>query len=916
MKLHFTIPYHTAWGQKLMLTGTIPELGNMNEDKAVEMFPKDPVTGLWDLTLDIKPRKTINFAYKIFVLDENTGIKTYEWGNRRLNVNADGFETIEISNLWRSAADPENALYSSAFTNGLFRPTETWTRKSITSKKLQENEILVRLQINVARIKAGHRLGITGDSEALGKWDTSQAVMMDNKNHPQWTADVVLKAADFPLKYKFFIYNEAKGEPEFIEAGGDRVLESNGLFKGKKYLMRTDEKFRFPRYPWKGAGVAVPVFSLRRENGLGVGEFSDIKLLVDWAKKVNMKMIQILPVNDTVATQTWKDSYPYAAISVFALHPLYANLHKMGNLSSQMAQRIVEERGAMLDQSEGVDYEGVMQLKSRFFKMLYDEQKEAFHADPEFKEFFRKNEYWLAPYAAFSYLRDLFNTPNFNTWGQFSEYSPEMVKKITDPEAPHYDDIAVHYFVQFHLHKQLVEAAEYARDNGVVLKGDIPIGIYRHSVDAWTNPKLYNLDKQAGAPPDDFSTKGQNWGFPTYNWPEMAKDNYQWWQQRLQKMSEYFDAFRIDHILGFFRIWEIPYEQVQGLMGYFNPSIAITRDELSARGIWFDYERLCKPYIREHFLYERLGELTGQAKGVYLDEVSKGIYTLKPAYNTQRKIQQALSPNPDTTDAERARLERMKNGLYSLVAEVVFLQDPHDENKFYPRNSLHFTRSFQELDEDMKNRINDLYIDYFYRRNEGYWRHEAMFKLPAIKQATNMLICGEDLGMVPKTVPEVMNDLGILSLEIQRMPKDTKIEFTHPADYPYLSVATPSSHDMPSIRGWWEEDPARSQQFYNTIMGKDGASPFYAEPWIVKQILDQHFYSPSMWAIFPIQDLVGADGKLRHWNAQAERINNPANPTHYWRYRFHIPLEKLMEKEDFNTMLANLVEASGRAEPY
>ena len=916
MHIHFTINYQTQWGQYLLLTGALPELGNMDEANGLRMFPKDPEQGTWDLLVELKPRKQLNFAYKFVVVDENTGLKTYEWGDRRLTISPEGFDTIEVNNTWRSSADPGNALYSSAFTNGLMRPSKIWPVRNSLPKTLAKDEVRVRFQINVARIKPRQRVGITGNTKALGNWDTQKALLMSNKNHPQWMADAVFKKTNFPLKYKYFIYDEASGKPEFLEAAEDRVLESNGSAQSKNYLVRTDEQFVFPRYPWKGAGVAIPVFSLRRKNGFGVGEFSDIKLLVDWAKRTRMKMIQILPVNDTIATQTWTDSYPYAAISVFALHPIYANLLKMGDLSSKLTRQIVEERGRILDEEPNVDYEGVMQLKSRFFKMLYEEQKKDFLKDPEFQEFFERNKDWLKPYAAFSYLRDLFNTPNFNTWGPYSTYSPKLVEALTNPEAAHYDDIAVHYFIQFHLHKQLKEAVAYARNSGIVLKGDIPIGIYRYSVDAWTNPKLYNLDKQAGAPPDDFSTKGQNWGFPTYNWQEMAKDNYQWWQKRLQKMAEYFDAFRIDHILGFFRIWEVPYSQVEGIMGYFNPSIAVTKEEMAARGMWFDYDRLCKPYIREHFLYERFGEMTGHAKGRFLDELSPGIYQLKPEFNTQRKVQEYLRPSPDTPYDERARLEKLKEGLFSLISEVLLLPDPDQDDTFYPRNSMHYTRSYQEIDDDMKHKLNELYIDYFYRRNEGYWRHEALVKLPAIKQATNMLICGEDLGMVPETVPEVMNELGLLSLEIQRMPKNPRMEFTHPASNPYLSVATPSSHDMPTIRGWWEENPARSQRFFNNILGNEGASPFFAEPWIVRQILDQHFYSPSMWAIFPIQDLVGADANLRHWNAKGERINNPANPTHYWRYRFHIPIEDLLREDAFNDMIAQLVEDSGRAEPY
>jgi 4-alpha-glucanotransferase len=425
------------------------------------------------------------------------------------------------------------------------------------------------------------------------------------------------------------------------------------------------------------------------------------------------------------------------------------------------------------------------------------------------------------------------------------------------------------------------------------------------------------MDCQAGAPPDDFSVKGQNWRFPTYNWDEMKRDNYAWWQDRLRQLSRYFDAFRIDHILGFFRIWEIPASQVEGLLGYFNPSLPYYRNELQDRGIWFDYKRLCKPYIREHFLYERFGDLTEFVKSNYLVDAGYQCYDLHPDFDTQRKVEQKLAIEPDVSPDQRSRMERIIQGLYSLIAEVLFIEAPGtDGNAFFPRNTLHFTRSYQELDQHTKHVINEIYLDYFYKRNEDFWQGKAMEKLPALKNATNMLLCGEDLGMVPACVPQVMNELGILSLEVQRMPKNPKITFGHPANYPYLSVATPSSHDTSTIRGWWEEDYMQSQKFYNEILGNAFQAPYFCEPFVVKQILEQHLFSPSMWAIFAIQDFMAVDGKLRLTDARSERINNPGNPNHYWRYRMHLNLEDLMEAEEINTFIAEQLHASGRVDIY
>jgi 4-alpha-glucanotransferase len=208
--------------------------------------------------------------------------------------------------------------------------------------------------------------------------------------------------------------------------------------------------------------------------------------------------------------------------------------------------------------------------------------------------------------------------------------------------------------------------------------------------------------------------------------------------------------------------------------------------------------------------------------------------------------------------------------------------------------------------------LENLYVNYFFRRQDEFWKKEALAKLPFLKRSTDMLVCGEDLGMVPNCVPDVMKQLGMLSLEIQRMPKDPKKQFFHPADAPYLSVVTPSTHDMSTIRGWWEEDRTLSQKFYNNELGQPGTAPYFCEPWIVKSIINQHLYSPAMWSIFQIQELLGISEKLRRENPNDERINVPANAKHYWRYRMHISLEDLMKEEEFNNELKGYVEASGR----
>lgn len=549
-----------------------------------------------------------------------------------------------------------------------------------------------------------------------------------------------------------------------------------------------------------------------------------------------------------------------------------------------------------------MDYVEVLKIKLETLRQLFEASREEYLENTDFYAFFTDNKHWLAPYAAFSYLRDKFGTADSSQWKTNKEYSKESIDRFVSPKAKHYNEIFFHYFVQYHLHLQLKDASDYAHKKGLVVKGDIPIGIYRYSCDAWVAPELYNMNMQAGAPPDDFAVKGQNWGFPTYNWQRMQEDGFDWWKNRFEQMSTYFDAFRIDHILGFFRIWSVPLHAVEGIMGYFVPAIPVHINEFGERGIWFDKDRYTRPYITHEVLSQIFGDRTSEVTSQYFNE-SEGTITLKPEFDTQQKVAAHLGDTDDT----------VKIGLYDVISNVILFEVPESDGTAYHfRITMEKTSSFQSLEWNTQQQLKDLYVDYFYRRQEYNWRKEALNKLPALKAATNMLICGEDLGMVPHCVPEVMKNLGILSLEIQRMPKDVNRKFFHPNDAPFLSVVTPSTHDMSTIRGWWEEDRQATQQFFNHELGQWGEAPETCEDWVNKAIVLQHLYSPAMWSIFQLQDLFGMDAKIRRVNPEDERINVPAIAKHYWRYRMHIPLEQLMKEKAFNSALKNYVQTSQR----
>lgn len=895
MKIDFYLRFHTQFGERLSITGNTLSLGNFNEEDALPMnfLTRD----YWHASIEIDATEHPSLQYH-YVFTNLKGEVFLEGERKRIiDLSASPSHHIVFIDTWNYAGSYENAFYSAPF-------REIFLRHKGGPKIRKVKTVTHQFKVKAPLIGPNECVCLLGSGTALGEWNTAQPVLLE-KQDEWWTASFDLNEAEFPLAYKYVIYNFKKQEFVDYEFGDNRILHFDRIQSSLTIVH--DGFIRMPNTTWKGAGVAIPVFSLRSANSFGVGEFTDIKLLADWAAFTGLKLIQLLPINDTSATFTWHDSYPYAAISAFALHPIYINLQKVAGKKHALVLKPIIKKKKQLNALDEIDYEQVMHFKMQLLRELYDLEAGVFIDEPEFKEFFNDNKFWLKPYAAFCYLRDKYKTADFSQWKTNSFYSEAEIEKLTSSKSKAAKDIRFYYFIQYHLHLQLKEAVDYAHKRGLAIKGDIPIGIYRYSVDAWTAPGLYHMDWQAGAPPDDFAVKGQNWGFPTYNWQRMQEDHFDWWRKRFHQMSYYFDAFRIDHILGFFRIWSIPLDAVEGILGRFVPALPVTVDELGERGIWYDRDRFCKPFITDDVLTQVFGGQYQYVIDTFLEK-NNGAYQLLEQFDTQQKVQAYFAKLEDTEDNNR-----IKEGLFDLVSNVLFFERPGSNGKALDfRISIAHTTSYQYLDNATKHKIWDLYIDYFYRRQDEFWKKEAMHKLPHLKEATEMLICGEDLGMVPHSVPDVMRDLDILSLEIQRMPKNQQIEFFHPKNAPYLSVVTPSTHDMSTIRGWWEENREKTQRFFNTILESHGVAPAYCEPWINRAIVLQHLYSPAMWSIFQLQDLLGMSEKLRRANPHEERINQPANPRHYWRYRMHLSLEDLIKESDFNAELKDYLTNSGR----
>jgi 4-alpha-glucanotransferase len=897
------------------LAGEHAVFGKGDISQAVPLHYFNPE--FWEVTL-VFPAEDVPAAVYNYVLKQPDGSFIYDWGDDKVVPNGLDAEELLIIDSWNPAAYHENAFYTEPFKDVLLTPNqpeapsltphfrEVPASSEISPESFQglTSRVTHSFKVKAPLLTRTQTLCIMGDAPALGNWATQNPTLLARTPGEDFLSVAAdLSSTNFPIAYKYGVFDLETNRFVRWEDGPNRTLDDT--VAPNKHTIVNDGFVRLPANTWRGAGVALPVFSLRTEKSFGVGEFTDLKLLVDWCAKVGLKLIQILPVNDTMATGTWTDSYPYAAISAFALHPQYLNLERVASGPNKKLLAELESERQRLNALEAIDYEAVMAAKMGFLKQIFPSQKEKTLKSKDYKAFFKQNKAWLAPYAAFSVFRDEFGTADFTRWPAHQTY---------DPAAPQNEAVEFYCFLQFHLHLQLLEAAEYAHQHGVILKGDIPIGVYRYGADAWQSPELYHMDVQAGAPPDPFGEKGQNWGFPTYNWPLMQQTGFAWWKQRFAQMGEYFDAFRIDHILGFFRIWSIPLHAVEGILGYFVPALPVHVTEFAARAVAFDRERFIKPWITDEVLRAIFGEQTDLVKKQFLEvpRPPKGgtanRYALKEKFATQRQVETHFQTLPKTLENEA-----LKVGLFDLISNVLLFEIPDSQGQqFHFRFATQKTLSFKALDPHTQGALRDLYVDYFFRRQDAFWMKEAMQKLPALKRSTRMLVCGEDLGLVPACVPDAIKQLGLLSLEIQRMPKDPSRAFSRPAEAPYLSVVTPGTHDMSTTRGWWEEDRALTQKFFNQELGAPGDAPAECEPWLTRAVLQQHLGSPAMWCIIQLQDYLGIDRELRRANTADERINIPANPKHYWRYRVHLTMERLLAGEGFNKDVREMVRGSGR----
>ena len=874
MKLKFSIQYGTQWGQNLYVVITYRSSDHTEKTQRLMMVTTDGMEWSLETTvLESRKHPITSFLYNYQVEDNDGNVIRKEWDAIPRIYYFDSSKDYVMADRWRDVP-LQYHLYSKAYltTMGL----EDNDKVEPLRVPLYRKTILFR--VSAPQLQKGQSVAIVGSHPALGSWNVARYLRMESIGRFEWLLSVNVEAVLLPIEYKYVIVDDNTHAFVAWEEGDNRTTD--GLLPADQtmvpdgtVLVAYGESLRVKEQTWRAAGVVIPVFSLRTKESYGVGDFGDLRRLVDWCVATGMKVIQLLPVNDTTCSGNWSDSYPYNIVSAFALHPHYLDLEELGTLKSKTKMTAYHRQRQELNAIGYSDYEAVDRVKRSYVEEVFVERGQQTLDSKDFKLWYADNKEWLEPYAKWVSAK--------------SSYS----------------SAAVVYYVQYHLHIQLKSAADYARSKGIFIKGDVPIGVNGDSVETATHPEFYHLDAQTGAPPDAFSQNGQNWGFPTYNWKSGLVE---WFHRRLKWMEQYFDAIRIDHILGFFRIWEIPEDAVFGILGHFSPSLPMTVGEIEYFGLPFRKDLFTRPFINDRVLDKLFGLHAPYVREHFLVARSYGLYDIKAEYDTQKKVQKAFDGRTDENSLW------IRDGLYRLISGVLFLEDPQQPEMYHPRIGVIGEPVFDALTAEEKDAFMRLYNNYYYQRHNFFWGGEAIRKITDVFGSTRMLCCGEDLGMLPDCVAPVLDQLRVLTLEIQSMPKQNGYEFAHLDANPYRSVATISTHDMSPLRLWWSESPERTQRYYVSMLQKQGRAPEQLPAHLAEEIIGRHLYCPSMLCLLSLQDWLAMDGELRGKNPRDERINVPSDPYNRWKYRMHITIEELLKADKYNNKVKTMIQRSKR----
>ena len=894
MKIKFSIHYNTAWGEEVHVVVRQRYNDGKTRDQNLRMNTQDG--SLWTLETtihDSRQRRTIEFTYRYQIEAADGYVFRREWNRTPRRYVYDESRNYIFPDVWRDRAyfckDAGIDALSHFKSDNDDIAIPAYNRTAV-------------FRVAAPQLRDGESVALLGSHPALGNWNPTRYLSMSPIGRHEWAIAVNIDNVDMPIEWKYVVVDNSSHELKEWEEGDNRTTYDLKT-ENRDIIVLYGAPLRVSNRPWRAAGIVTPLFSLRSEQSYGVGDLADLRRLIDWAAQTGLSIIQLLPVNDTTSTHTWTDSHPYNSICCHALHPHYISLDDLGQLQEgEMA--VFNRQRRELNALEYSDYIAVDKVKNDYINKVFQANGQETLLSEDYKNFYKDNEQWLVPYAAFCILRDHFSTSRTSDWKQYALFSMEQCRKICSPEGIGNGKADIIFFTQYHLHKQMKAASQYAHDKGVALKADLPIGVYRDSVETWQHPEFFHIDMQMGTPPDSASSTGQNWGFPTYNWD--APGLMTWMKERLHYIEQYFDAVRIDHVVGLFRSWEIPSDFLFASMGHFAPSLPLSLSDIGAAGLTFRHDLFLKPFINDDLLRRLFGLHQQYVKDTFLNREAYNLYSLRHEFDTQKKIQTFFSGKNDENS------QWIRDGLYRLCSNVLFLEDPWQKDKYHPRLGAINDSVYNLLNQEEKDAYLKIYNNYFYDRHNIFWEQIGRRRLEEMIADTDLLVCAEDLGMIPGCVPAVLSGLGILSLEVQTMPKAQGYEFTHLEANPYLSVCTISTHDMPTMRMWWEENTDRTQRYYMSMLQKEGKAPRTLSATLSGEIVARHLNSPSMLCMIAVQDWLAMSDECRAKDAHSERINSPYDSYNRWQYRMPVTIETLISNTTLNRKIKNMIRSSKR----
>ncbi|MFW6228652.1 MAG: 4-alpha-glucanotransferase [Alkalispirochaeta sp.] len=645
---------------------------------------------------------------------------------------------------------------------------------------------------------------------------------------------------------------------------------------------------KYPHTTNKVTGVLVPLAGLRTEQSIGNGEFPDLAVLGEWCVSVGIELIQLLPVNDTGG-----QSSPYSALSANALHPIYiriTDLPEYNALPESVRSGIdaeLSEGATRFNAPARFDYPEVLAFRMKILRRIYETSRAVTESAEQITSFIHGNR-WVTGYAVFMAIKKRHDGAAWTDWDEERDIDAAGLERLRQ-RSDLAGDTRFYTWLQLRAAEQFAAAAKTLDSLGVALKGDIPILMNEDSADAWYDRDIFRPDLRAGAPPDMFTELGQNWGFPIYNWQHLEERDFDWWRDRLRNAAQYYHAYRIDHVLGFFRIWAVPAGNYSGIPGFFWPQKGISLDTLRNAG--FDEGRinwLLEPNIPGEVLRERAGDAVAHLEGPVLTRLEgEDLYLFSPAVAGEQNL-------ADLDLGEAPGSDTLRDWLIEQYRDRALV--PLPDGTYAPTWLFRECSRYRLLSDEEKGRFEALVAEAGVASNE-LWAEHGRRVLTVMKESTEMLPCAEDLGVVPEAVPRVLADLGILGLKIPRWtyywdrPGQPIVPFE---EYPELSVCAPSVHDTSTMRGWWEQEEGREDLWRN--LGFDTAAPPMFDPAVARSVYRGLLNTPSRIVVFALQDLLVLSPEIVHDEPALERVNVPGTyNTFNWTWRMPLTIEELQQ---------------------